>query len=313
MRTVVVDHQNATLSHDAGALCIRAADVTLQRVPLAQMDRLIVENEALLSVNLVRQLAAHDIALVITRGRSRASAALLWPAAGDARRRLQQAMAWLSPEVRLGYARRVVRGRVLSQAVLLRRWATRSPEHRYRFLGAARALARLSKRLVSATSVETLRGLEGVAARLFFGAYRQILPPSLGFPGRRRRPPTDPVNAALSLGFTLLHGRALEAVHRAGLDPSLGALHDLAHGRPSLVCDLVEWERHVVEACVENLFRTRALEAHHFGRTLDACHLLKSGRGAFFAAMEPVLVRAERRITRRLYRLIRSLPELPAK
>jgi CRISPR-associated protein Cas1 len=312
MRTVVVDHQGVLLRHEAGAMCVRSEDGVLQRVPLTQMDRLVVENEALISVNLIRQLAAEGVAIVITRGRSRASAALMSPLAGDARRRLRQAAAWLDAPTRMHFGRLVVRIRVASQIRLLRRWSGDAPQARYALFRAARLLARLSPRIEAAGSLPTLRGVEGVAARIHFGAMRHLLVPGLGFSGRRRRPPTDPVNAALSLGYTLLHARALEAVHRAGLDPSLGALHDLSHGRPSLACDLVEGERYRVESLVVDMFRRRTLEPHHFGRTGDACLLLKSGRSPFFASMEPVLHEAQKRVSKRIARLIRALPEVPA-
>src|SRR5690606_14869074 len=135
----------------------------------------------------------------------------------------------------------------------------------------------------------------GVAARVYFSAMACLLPARLGCPGRRRRPPTDPVNAALSRGFTLLHGRVLEALHQSGLEPAIGALHPLAHGRPSLACDLVEPERSAIERAVVDMFRQRVLEPAHFGRTGDACLLAKAGRGVFFAGMEPILRQARRR------------------
>ncbi len=219
-------------------------------------------------------------------------------------------MAWLDPAIRLHQARLVVLMRLVAQARLLRRWRNEVPEARYALTRAGRLLAELRGRVRQAPSVSALRGLEGVAARLYFGALRRLVPASLGFLGRRRRPPTDPFNAVLSLGFTLLHARALECAHRAGLDPAVGALHDPSHGRPSLACDLVEAERSAIEAEALRLFRSRVLEARHFGRTGEACLLTKEGRPIFFVAMEPVLRRAEARMARRVARLIRHLPPL---
>ncbi|WP_256646643.1 CRISPR-associated endonuclease Cas1 [Thermomonas paludicola] len=312
MHTLLVDHQGATLAHEAGALCVRDGGGVLQRVPLTQVARVIVENDALLSVQLVRQLAAAGIPLVIARGRSRASAALLAPVAGDARRRLRQTRAWLDAGLRLELARHVVRLRLRSQIRNLRGWAGEAPALRYPLLRAARALRRLHSRIQDAPALPSLRGLEGVAGRVYFSAMRLLLAPALGFDGRRRRPPTDPVNAALSLGFTMLHGRALEAAHRAGLDACIGALHEPAHGRASLACDLMEAERAAVERLVVQLFRSRALEAHHFGRSGQACLLGKEGRGPFFGQLEPVLRRADGRMARRIARLLAQLPALPA-
>jgi hypothetical protein len=63
---------------------------------------------------------------------------------------------------------------------------------------------------------------------------------TLIFGGRNRRPPRDPANAVLSLGYTLLHFEAVRACYGAGLDPMIGFFHNLDFGRESLACDLVE-------------------------------------------------------------------------
>lgn len=60
-----------------------------------------------------------------------------------------------------------------------------------------------------------------------------------------------------------------------------------------------------------HLFRSRTLEAQHFGRTGTACLLGKAGRGPFFGHLEPVLRRADARLARRIARLLAQLPELP--
>ena len=67
-------------------------------------------------------------------------------------------------------------------------------------------------------------GLEGAAAA-YFRALAAAFPPALGFEGRNRRPPRDPVNACLSLGYTLLHGDAVREAAVQGFDPMIGVLH----------------------------------------------------------------------------------------
>lgn len=91
------------------------------------------------------------------------------------------------------------------------------------------------------TDLDRLRGLEGAGTRIYYGTFGGLIKnPDFRFNGRNRRPPLDPVNALLSFVYTLLTNEVLSAVKASGLDPYMGALHEVSYGRPSLACDLVE-------------------------------------------------------------------------
>src|SRR5690606_35223445 len=85
-----------------------------------------------------------------------------------------------------------------------------------------------------------LLGLEGSGSAQYFGVFGHLLKHDLGFRKRVRRPPTDPVNAMLSLGYTLLANQVASAVNLAGLDPYVGFLHGAKYGKPALALDLME-------------------------------------------------------------------------
>lgn len=106
--------------------------------------------------------------------------------------------------------------------------------------GAAAEFRAWRAQVERAANHSALLGLEGTAARRWFTVLAAALPSGWSLPGRVKRPPTDPVNSLLSLGYTLLAQR-LETTCRAwGLDPALGCLHAWRPGRPSLACDLME-------------------------------------------------------------------------
>jgi CRISPR-associated protein Cas1 len=108
---------------------------------------------------------------------------------------------------------------------------------------ATRQLASLAARAAGATSLDQLRGLEGAAARAYFASWPRLLAgsqPHLQFAGRTRRPPADPLNAALSYLYAVLHGRCVAAAIGAGLDPMAGFLHERRAGRSALALDLME-------------------------------------------------------------------------
>lgn len=118
-----------------------------------------------------------------------------------------------------------------------------------------------------ADTVDILRGLEGISSKCWFEVFGSLLKQPWSFPGRVRRPPTDPVNALLSLGYTWLLNRMIAQLQAAGLEVNLGALHDYRPGRPSLACDLIEPLRvPVVDRWVQKLCNCEMLAAGDFDR-----------------------------------------------
>jgi CRISPR-associated protein Cas1 len=109
--------------------------------------------------------------------------------------------------------------------------------------------------------VQALDGVEGSAARAYFGALMSFNRSAFEWPGRLKHPAPDPINALLSLTYTLLTNELHALLAAAGLDPYFGFLHQLDYGRPSLALDLVEAFRHpladrfVLAAINQNLFQ----------------------------------------------------------
>jgi len=108
----------------------------------------------------------------------------------------------------------------------------------------------------AADVIESLLGIEGSAARAYFAAYQSLFEPAWQFAGRNRRPPRDPINALLSLGYTLLSVNLVAALEVVGLDPYLGYFHADDYGRPALALDLEEeFRAPVVDSLVYSLVR----------------------------------------------------------
>lgn len=119
-----------------------------------------------------------------------------------------------------------------------------------------------------AETVDTLRGIEGDAANAYFGVFKHlILKPSECFTFIRRvkRPPTDPVNAMLSFGYSMLANECASALEGVGLDPAAGFMHTLRPGRNSLAFDLMEEMRsYIVDRLVLSIINNRQLNEKHF-------------------------------------------------
>jgi len=101
--------------------------------------------------------------------------------------------------------------------------------------------------------------------------------------GRQRRPPPDPINAALSLAYSMLTHECTAALRTARLEPSIGAFHVSRPGRPALALDLMEPFRPLVaDSVVITAFNRGELRPGHFLRTVAGCMFTEAGRKAFF-------------------------------
>jgi CRISPR-associated protein Cas1 len=181
-----------------------------------------------------------------------------------------------------------VTAKLEAQCAFLTERLPHEPMHRLQLRKAIDRLQHAMAALPIGATPGRLRGHEGAAAAAYFSGLQPLFAPSLKFTGRNRRPPRDPVNAVLSLGYTLLHAEAVLQAHAAGLDPYVGFLHDLDYGRESLACDFVEPLRPVVDGLALRLFRERTVEAAHFSSVQGACLMGKAGRTRFYEAWEPV-------------------------
>ena len=164
----------------------------------------------------------------------------------------------------LGLARTLVADKVANCRTMLRRNA--GQDH-----GRDEVLARLKEiddRVHRAEEAQTLLGLEGEAARCYWGVYSELLAggdEAFRMKGRSRRPPRDPANALLSFGYSLLVKDCTLACLGAGLDPYLGMYHTPHHGRPSMALDLMEPFRPlIVDSVVLQLVKRREAKRSDF-------------------------------------------------
>lgn len=203
------------------------------------------------------------------------------PASGVDARRGQYRLFEL-PGVRLQLAREVIRAKIHNQRVML----MRNGEVPDRVLS---LLAGFRDATESARDLTELLGIEGAAAALYFEQFESMLKQredwKFDWRGRNRRPPRDPVNALLSLGYSMLAKELTGVCHAVGLDPFLGFMHQPRYGRPALALDLMEEFRPLVADSVAiSLINRGELGPEDFIRSANGTFLNDRGRKAFWEA-----------------------------
>ncbi|WKN24006.1 CRISPR-associated endonuclease Cas1 [Azotobacter vinelandii] len=289
MRQLYIDRRDTRLDVDAGRLLIHVPDSPrAASLPLMQLECVTIGANTELSSRVLQALSKHGVRLVLLQGRAQQAITLTEPYRhGHAMRRIRQYALSLDETWLAEAARRLVGAKLHRQWRQLRRWQVARPDQRLALHRATRQVRELLESSQAAASRTTLLGIEGAAAAAYFAGFATVLAPSWGFVRRQRRPPPDPVNALLSLAYSMLHGDAVHALCGAGLDPSLGFLHRPAWSRESLACDLVELWRSPIDAWVWDLLRERQLRPEHFSRPQPGtCLLDKQGRQIFYPAWE---------------------------
>jgi CRISPR-associated protein Cas1 len=293
--TVYIDRKDADLRVDGRALVVYVNGERDGMIPLAPVSRVVVIGSMTIHTGVLHRLAEEGIAVLFLSGKRQSfRGRLVGRLHRHGRLRLRQYQQGGGPFA-LSLAREWVGRKLEAQARFLREAAEERPGDRTVLLRAAEVVGVTAAKVPTAEPVERLRGLEGGAAAAYFNALTALFPPSLGFDGRERRPPRDPVNALLSLTYTMVHWEWVRECEVIGLDPMIGFYHEMDYGRDSLACDLMEPARPAVDRWVWDLVRKRDFEARDFASDTErpGCYLKKSARRRYYELYEAWM--AERR------------------
>lgn len=278
---LILDRRDMLVRLEGNALRVERPDGALQRVPLGLLGMVVVYGAPAVTCDVWRALAERYIPAVLLPVRGKGATAWLGPGlSATIQIRCRQHQTAAAVNATLGIARELVKLKLVYQC----RLAGGLPEG---YPGRNELVETFERRiaaLAEARDVAALMGLEGTAAAAWYAWLAEHLPGHWRFSGRNRRPPRDPLNALLSLGYTLLLAEMGSAVQEAGLDPALGFLHGIVPGRESLVLDLMEPLRPGVDALMLSLL-DKVLQPGHFADQGElGCRLTKEGRGLFYPA-----------------------------
>jgi len=244
--TLYVTTQGTYLSKEGECVRVTREDLPASQIPIHSVDGIVAFGRISVSPPLLGFCAERGVTISWFSEHGRFLARAEGPVSGNVLLRRAQYRAADAPDRAAAIARSIVVGKVLNQRSVLRRalrdHSNTMPAPDRDALNFAtdrldRALNGLGRRM----TLDEVRGMEGDAARVYFGVFPALLRDlSFAFSERIRRPPTDPVNALLSFIYALLTHDARSALEGVGLDPAVGFLHRDRPGRPSLALDLVE-------------------------------------------------------------------------
>lgn len=245
LNTLYVATEGAWLKKDGQTITVELEGRVAKRTPVHLLGQIVLFGQVAASPDVLGFAAASGVSVAWLSWSGKLLARVEGPQSGNVLLRRAQHRATADPVAALPVARAIVAAKITNQRAVLRRHLRDYPEAN----GAAavdEAQLRLSaaaRRSLRATDLDTLRGEEGEAGRAYWSAFTHLIrspDPGMGFAGRNRRPPLDPMNALLSFLYALLAVDCRAACEAHGLDPQMGFLHRDRPGRMSLALDLME-------------------------------------------------------------------------
>ncbi len=266
MAILYITDQGASLAKKGNQLVVTKQGKTIQAVHAFKVEQVAVMGNVSLTPNAISFLLQEGIDTVFLSYHGKYRGRLISQHGKNVQLRRKQFQRMEDPAFRLSVAKELVRGKLMNCRVVLRR--QNQTLHDPEALAVLTRIRRFAAQLETSDSHEGVMGIEGASAAAYFGCLGKFVrAPDITFQGRNRRPPRDPVNVLLSLGYTLLGNAIHTQVNIVGLDPYLGCLHSTEYGRPSLVLDLMEEFRPVlVDALVLYVINRGIIQTKHFFR-----------------------------------------------
>ncbi len=312
MPPLYVTTQGAKLCYRGRRLVVEKDDEEVLSVPAVHVDQVLIFGSVTVTTPALSFLLEQGISTVFLTTEGRYRGRLEGPVGGNGPLRLLQYRRVSDGAWALEVARAIVAAKLHNMRALLRRYARRTEagdasdgetvpdetapagepdDGSARLRAAADDLTVLIDRLGHCRSVLSLSGMEGRGTAVYFSVFRHLIRrPGWTFTGRVRRPPGDPVNVLLSLGYTILAHNVESAVRTVGLDPYLGFLHQVEYNRPSLALDLMEPFRPiVVDSVVLRCINNGILLPEHFVAEPEGPYpvrLVDEGRSRFIRELE---------------------------
>jgi len=305
MKTLFVEKKSMEIRYERACLLLYHEGKRVSSVPLTQLERIVVAPHVALAAGVLGLVAEKQVALLVINSRySERTAILSGTVKGDVHRRLTQYQLHQDTGVRLYWAVFLIKLKIFRHRQLLMKLRGQRPDLRLALTQAINSLTEIGLGFSGddrPQNLESLRGVEGAAGAIFFKAFIQVFPATLNFTGRHRRPPKDPVNVCLSLSYTLCYQESINAIKTAGLDSSLGCLHEPYYHRESLACDLMEPLRPLIDMWVYRLFHLGIMRVEDFSINDSGCLLHSAGKQRFyeeFRQKAPIFRRLLRRYAR---------------
>jgi CRISPR-associated protein Cas1 len=288
--TVYVTREDSGLYKRGERLIVKQDNKKVADVALVKVDQIVVFGNASISGSLISLLLKANVPISYLSYYGKYKGRLIPEYSKNSLLRIKQFEAYNDQEFCVEFTRKVVEGKLSNMRTLIMR-DTRG-DRSEKVDKVINKMKNVIDKLDRVTSIDKLRGYEGIASRYYFSIFNSVLDDEFQFSKRTRRPPRDPINCLLSFGYALLLNDVLTALYLVGFDPYIGFFHSSQYGKPSLALDLMEEFRPViVDSVIKTMVNKKMVSQDDFEEVYGTIKMKEKARKKFLEQYEQRLRR----------------------
>lgn len=288
MSILYVNENGARIGVDSNRITVHSKDESIHFVPIETLDGITILGRSHLTTDCMETCMKKGIPVAFFSKGGSFFGRLV--STGHVKAALQRKQSELYfKDFSLELSKKIVSAKIKNQLVVLKRYAKND------FVDInteEKSVKALFEKVFSAHSITEIMGYEGNAARMYFQGLSKCINSDFAFNGRNKRPPKDPFNSMISLGYSILLNEIYSGIEQKGLNPYFGFLHRDAEKHPTLASDLMEeWRAVLVDATVMSLINGNEISLNEFEVDYEngACYISKEGLNIFLKKFEKKL------------------------
>ena len=243
MSYLYVCEQGATIGINENRFQVKYKDGMLKSVPAETLEVIEVFGKVQVTTQCMTECLKRGVNILFYSTNGAYFGRLISTSHVNVQRQRKQADIWKNESFKLAFSQKIIDAKIRNQIVILRRYARSCYQNIDRPVV---EMQNMHKKVLLAKSIEQVMGYEGTAAKIYFRTLGELIDPDFAFTGRSRRPPMDPFNSMISLGYSIIMNELYGKIEGKGLNPYFGIMHKDREKHPTLASDLMEEWRAVL-------------------------------------------------------------------
>ncbi len=267
MSYLYVCEQGAVINITANRFEVKYKDGMIKSIPAETLEMIEIFGKVQITTPCLEACLCRGIHVVFYSTSGAYYGRLISTSHVNVQRQRKQAELGNSETYKLTFSKKIIDAKIKNQLVILRRYARRSDSEVER---AIVEMQYMCSKISNAKSIEQVMGYEGNAAKIYFRVLGSLIDPAFSFKGRSKRPPKDPFNSMISLGYSIMLNEIYGKLEAKGLNPYFGFMHKDREKHPTLASDLMEeWRAVLIDSAALSMINGHEIAVDNFYKNED--------------------------------------------